>query len=494
MNSELAVRAPRSAVTEFVRVRTWSLVVWTAMLGWSAALFAIVRHDYLNFRLARFDLGNMVQAVWSTARGRPLETTLATGEQAVRFAAHVDPILVLFAPLWIVVPSPLTLAGVQIAVSALGALPVFWLGRRHLGSEKTAALMALAYLAYPWLAWTVLDAMHPVTLATPLLLFCVWYLDSDRLLPFSICAALVLATGELLGLTVVALGLWYAFARGRRPAGLLIGCAGAAWTMLCLQVVIPAFNNGAGSQFYERFETVGGSPGGLLETAVTDPGTILSALTTGDDVSYVVWLAAPLVGSFLLGPALAAVALPQLLVNLLSDLPTSTDPRHHYIGPVLPFLLAGSVVGLARLSERGRLLAAGLVLATSVSISLIAGPWPGAPGVRPISFHWTLPATHVDALNTAVALVPEDAAVSTTNVVGSQLSARRYIYSVPVVRRADWIVVDSWNAWLTPSKERKKSLHPLLLRRFLDRIDASPQWSRVFEKDGVLVYRRVSPE
>lgn len=99
-----------------------------------------------------------VQAVWSTTEGRPLEITLGTGEQASRLAAHVDPILVLLAPLWIVAPTPLTLAAVQIAACALGALPVFWLGQRHLGSEKAAALIALTYLAYPWLAWTTLDA------------------------------------------------------------------------------------------------------------------------------------------------------------------------------------------------------------------------------------------------------------------------------------------------------------------------------------------------
>jgi 4-amino-4-deoxy-L-arabinose transferase-like glycosyltransferase len=81
----------------------------------------------------------------------------------------------------------LTLAAAQIAAVAVGALPVYWLGRRHLGSETAALLVALAYLAYPWLAWSAIDAIHPVTFAIPLLLFALWFLDSDRLLP-SRCA------------------------------------------------------------------------------------------------------------------------------------------------------------------------------------------------------------------------------------------------------------------------------------------------------------------
>ena len=41
----------------------------------------------------------MVQAVWSTAHGRPLETTDVTGIQFSRLGAHVDPILAVFTPL-----------------------------------------------------------------------------------------------------------------------------------------------------------------------------------------------------------------------------------------------------------------------------------------------------------------------------------------------------------------------------------------------------------
>src|SRR5262249_11002316 len=151
----------------------------------------------------------------------------------------------LFVPLWLLAPSPLTLAAVQVAAVALGALPVFWLARRHLGSSTLGVLLAVSYLLYPWLQWTALDAIHPVTLAIPLLLFGVWFLDSDRLVPFAVCAVLVVAAGELLGLTVAALGVWYALARGRRTAGLAIAAAGAASTLVALRVVVPAFSGGA---------------------------------------------------------------------------------------------------------------------------------------------------------------------------------------------------------------------------------------------------------
>ena len=83
---------------------------------------------------------------------------------APRIAGHVDPILVLLHTRLDRGPeSASTLAAIQIAACALGALPVYWLARKHLESEATAGVLALAYLAYPWLAWIAIEAMHPIT-------------------------------------------------------------------------------------------------------------------------------------------------------------------------------------------------------------------------------------------------------------------------------------------------------------------------------------------
>jgi len=455
----------------------WSLVVWVTVVSWSALLFLEARSDYLGFRFGRFDLGNMVQAVWSTAEGRPLETTLGTGEQAVRLASHVDPILVLFAPLWIVWPSPLLLAAVQIAACALGALPVYWLGRRHLESEKAAVLLALAYLAYPWLVWTALDAMHPVTLAIPLFLYAIWFLDSERLLAFAACAVLAAITGELMGLPLAALGLWYWLARGQRRAGVAIGVCGLAWSALAVKVIVPAFH-GEESYFYGFYGTVGGSPEGVLRTLFSDPATIASALFASADLRYVILLAAPLAALFLLVPGLAAVALPQLLANGLSDSPATSGPQQHYVAAVIPFLIAATVLGIARLPAARQVLGAAVVLMLSVLLTVFAGPWSGSQSA--IWYQEPIPPEQVAALGAAVKLVPDDAPVSATNKAGSHLSARRYMYRVPVIGRAEWLVLDTRDP---RDGQRAGQLE--------NRIRADPDWRQVFVQEGVYVFQKV---
>ena len=80
-----------SALVAWCAARRHSLVVWGAMTVWSAVLFATARSDYVGFRFGRFDFGNMVQAVWSTAHGRPLDVTNVWGDQISRLGSHVDP-------------------------------------------------------------------------------------------------------------------------------------------------------------------------------------------------------------------------------------------------------------------------------------------------------------------------------------------------------------------------------------------------------------------
>jgi uncharacterized membrane protein len=143
------VRAPRLsfayADVRAILVRPVALV-WSAALLWSALFITIAARGYATFRDHRFDLGNMTQAVWSTAHGHVLEVTEISGDQILRLGTHVDPLLALFAPLWWIWPSPVMLLAVQILMLALGVVPVFWLARKYLPSERAALQLAVVYL------------------------------------------------------------------------------------------------------------------------------------------------------------------------------------------------------------------------------------------------------------------------------------------------------------------------------------------------------------
>src|SRR5205085_3653542 len=207
-------------------VRVLLVIATAAWIAGFAAL-SVLRQE--AFATGRFDLGNMVQAVWSTAHGHLLQVTDLQGDQVSRLGAHVDPILALFAPLWWIWSSPNMLLVVQAVGVGLGAIPVYWLARKHLRSARAGLGFALVYLAYPATGWLTLNEFHPVALATPLLLFAFWFLDEDRLLPFGLCAVAAAACKEEIPFVVAGFGVWYAITRRRWTIGAVIAGAGVAW-------------------------------------------------------------------------------------------------------------------------------------------------------------------------------------------------------------------------------------------------------------------------
>lgn len=461
-------------------------LLWAATGAFASGFAALAVLQHRAFWTGRFDVGNLVQAVWSTAHGEPLQLTSLAGRQISRLGAHFDPIVAALAPLWWLWPDPASLLVVQAVAVALGAVPVYLLARKHLRTEWAALGFALAYLLYPPTQWLVLDDFHPVAFATPLLLAAIWFLDEDRLLPFALCAGLAALTKEEVGLTVAALGLWYALARRRPRAGLVIAVAGATVAVLAVTVVVPHFAVGGGSPFEGRYAAVGGSPGGMVETAVTDPGTVIAAATQGRDLRYVLDLLWPLAGLSLLAPGLALTTLPELALNVLSSARPQTSIHFHYTAAAIPPLVAAAVLGGSRL--RALRLVPRAVVVVALAAGIVLGPlpvWRHVPLGSELATREHAVGRHARAAQRAVDVVPPAEPVSATNTLGAHLSERRRVFSFPVLREARWVVVDT-----SRPSTRDRAVDPEGFRRGLARLRADPRFRVVFAEDGVLVFRR----
>ncbi len=466
------------------------VLLWGAIAAYAVAFSALSVLRHRAFQTGRFDLGNMVQAVWSTAHGHPLQITSLRGDQISRLAAHFDPILAAFTPLWLVWPSPDALLVAQAVAVALGALPVFWLARKHLGSQRAALGFALAYLLYPPTQWLTLNEFHPVALASPLLLFAIWYLDEDRLVPFAIFAALAVTTKEEIGLVVAGLGLWYAFEHRRKAEGAAIFALGTAAALVAIEVVVPHFNRAGSSSFFSRYSEVGGSPSGIVHTAVHDPWKIVTTAVTGRGLGYLARLLLPLGLLTLFAPLFLLAAVPELVINLLSAATTQTSIRFHYTAGLIPVLIAGSILGAARLLRnrpdlRVPVATGAVVLALVANYALGAIPlWRYFPGGEQAQAYAALVSRHDHLAAQALRLIPPHAVVSATNTLGAHLSARHRILSFPYIQDATWIAADE------TSPGYADRLAPLPTAVQLSWLRRNPEWRLVFERDGILIFRR----
>lgn len=504
-------------------------VIVCAAAAAQAALFT-----WLSFRkqdafaYARFDLGNMVQTVWSTSRGRFLEMSDAMGEPYVRLGVHVDPILAAFAPLYQLWSDPKLLLAAQAALVATGAYPAYRLARaelRGLAPAGVAACLAGAWLLYPPVQWATLNELHAVTLAAPLLLFAIWLLRERRYWGFAAAAIAATLCKEQVGLVVGMLGLYAAVVWGDRRTGLIVMGLGFAWSLLSFLVIIPAFTPFDGGPFADRYEAVGGGVGGILATAFTDPGALISEATGGREASYLAGQLAPLLFVALLAPAALVVMAPELAINLLSANPFQTSWRFHYVALQAPLLWWATLLGVRRLlvwsrraelrrgvkAEAWRPPATTAALSVAAAAALLAGglvagtrmgplpAWSWLPGGYEPAERLFDPGPEAEAAGRAVDRVPAGAPVSVGNRMGAHLSERRRVALFPELGEAEYVVVDLRNASFGEANARRgvtagdpgargavARSQQAALQRLLD----SGEWRVVFAEAGARVLQR----
>ncbi|MGE0028625.1 MAG: DUF2079 domain-containing protein [Thermoleophilia bacterium] len=484
-----------------------ALLVWGLTAAWAGLFSWLSVQRYRGFSTGRFDPGNMVQAVWSTANGNFLDTTDVSGAQFNRLGAHVDPVLALFAPLWMVWSSPEMLLVAQAVIVALGALPAFWLGRRWLGDDRLAVAGAVAYLMAPGLMHATLFDFHPVTLAAPLLLFCIWAAEEARWVTLGVCATLAVLCQEQVGLLIAVLAVWLWFRHpGRRRAAVILAGGALAWVVIAFAVILPAFALKGVNPHLSRYSSLGDSPGEILLSFVTRPWDVAEIVLTPGRIGYVFALLAATLFLALAAPLLAAVAVPQLVINLFASTGPAQTVDYHYAVLLIPVLVAASLLGLANLRARGlpsplgrvlgdgRRMATGIVGATLL-VGVFLGPlplwgWlPGGYGGSPM--HAFTVDEHAEILQRAVDMVPEGVPVSATNEAGSHLSARRRILLFPKLRDAQWVVYSESPRSRAMARDRP-TLRPLGTYKKLQLLRKNQsRWELVFENDGVQVYRMV---
>src|SRR5436305_2339764 len=211
------------------------------------------------------DLGNMDQAIWSMLHGQllrqticnPIGDTNCAGPGGIsRFALHVEPILFLISPLYLLFPSPKTLQVLQTLIVASGAFPAFWLARLRLRNEWAGVSMAILYLLYPAQQHATVFDFHAVTFTASFLLFVLYFLYTRRTILLFVFALLAMACKEEIAALIALCGLWSLLFQQRSRTGLALIALAFSWTGLALVVLHLASPSGF-SLLSSRYTTLG---------------------------------------------------------------------------------------------------------------------------------------------------------------------------------------------------------------------------------------------
>jgi uncharacterized membrane protein len=403
--------------------------------------YGISRH--FNYLTSINDLGHMDQAVWGTLKGELFLNSDAFNKPISRLGIHFDPVLALFVPFYLLVPSVVWLILAQAVAIPLTGLPIFFLARRVCQSEKAAFFWAAACLFSPFMMSAASWDFHPVSLAAPFIALAYLAVDKKQAIVLFAACLFVLLCKEHFGLLVIGFGLlWYIRHRDWKTSLSLI-LLGLGFIIVVMKVIMPAFSP-LGQHLMmskdlgqlSRYGWLGHSLEEIVINILANPVDILRQVFIDmGGLAYLVllllpFLCLPLVGCEFLFPGIA-----DLLVNLLSANPMPRRLFAYHSVTLIPVLIAAGIYGSRRAGRLLKMAASDRLSFIVFFITLVIG-WLGFPFFSLPNSQGIWEPKRIFALhdpNYAVVrdLVTPDMSVSVQGNIGAHFTHRHEVYIYP---------------------------------------------------------------
>ncbi len=491
----------RRALKWIERYRMHWVLLLLFMVQYSAETMRLVLIEHYNLDTHVFDLGIYTNIFWHNLHGNWLGCTFCKLD--VHYSGHYDPILIAFTPFFAISPRAETLLYIQTIWLALGAIPTYLLGRHHFKDMWSGLILAGLYLLNPGLSSANMFGFHSLTLAIPIILWTVYFLDTDNYYAYWPSLAILLLTREDMAIMCCFIGA-YAMLSRRTGTGLLTIAIAFSWfvfiktqVMTNSEVVAVKSTREADSHMYYFAEAVQNREEGikgLVLTLITNPMFSLRLLFKTDKLFFLIYQFMPLLFLPLLGGRrLVLIGYGALFIGLVS--------RHevfsmgfHYTTLILPALIIAMPPGTTRLAYGKWTKRRGLdskrvvytLLLTAVACSFLT-TWKFGPllGNKFYKAGWNVlkrdqPADRRKAyrnLQKVLEELPQDASVSAASHIGPHVATRDMVRRWASARGMDYILVDLRRM---AKKERDK----------LKRLVARREFLPVVEYDGLTLYKR----
>ena len=394
--------------------------------GW---MLRISFHLVDNLGVRTFDLAIFDQATWLIAHGKPAFVTV---RGLHLLAEHFSAILYLIAPFYLLWDSPKVLLTLQTLALALGAIPVYSIAARRLGSPGIALIVAVCYLLYPPMQWANTFEFHPDNFATLFLLCAIYCFEVRRWAMFYALMVLAALCKETVGLEVLAFSAYAYFPlRKESLTRFALGSAAVGVVMLALAfATMHDFNHGRPSLFFLLYEQYGSTAGGIILFMAIHPVTVIKDLLSRSNLAYGFEVLYPVMFMPLMAPEVALIALPALLVHLLSGHAIMHTIYFQYTALVTPFIFYAVIIGLERVTKWGSNTARAMACCI-LALGTFQGyaERPGTSGVAPLPP--TMTASEVMQSTAIFSRIPSNASVSTQVALMSRLGHRDHIYMFP---------------------------------------------------------------
>ena len=517
--------------------KIWSRLTrpWPPAVLGLAAGFWLLGFSLQIWRLesfgATYDQALFLQELWSTAQGRPFESSLSSVLSSavavngslphvdyLHLGQHANSLTLLLAPAvaafgWIVLPF-----AQATALTAVGL--ILWRLAQQRLPEELAWRLTLSYFLSGAVLGPMLENFHDL-IWYPLLGFLILGGLLDRRLGLVILPSIaLLLVREDSGLLLFSIGLWAAVRRPdvrRMGVGLML--ISFAWVFFVTGFVQPSVDASLSDRFLqEKFghlvEDVSGGTWSVLLQMAQKPVALLGALVSppGATLGFLLALTLPLLLVPLFSVDVALIVSAPLLIALLSQGRTALAVTLRYVLALVPGLYIGTLLwwqsNPSIWKKRWLRPCWTTALSLGLLLTLVSNPHRTFSAVVPDSFS---PWVHVSPSEMlkrravgrkALSLIPPTVSVSADTPLLPWLAQRevairfpnsvRYLDREGKIQEVDWVAAfPGYYSPLVPLFKRETEQQRGILNE-LQALISEGRYERVFCEDGAVVLSRVS--
>jgi uncharacterized membrane protein len=449
-------------------------------------------YKHMVFKSYALDLGHFDQSLWLISHGLyPYSSVVGTHILGDHSSLIIYPLSIIY---WIISDVRAVLI-LQSIVIALGAIPIYLIGKMH-GKSFIGICVAALYLSHPATLNMNLFDFHPDALASTALLFALWGADRKHWSFVFVFCTVVLICKENFALTMAALGGWL-IVNKHWSRGALLCIISVGWFFFTTGILSPHFNELGRSFQLSFYAQYGNSISEIASTLLLNPAIIVRILFQPDNVQYIVMLCLPFALLCFISPKLLLVAAPALVLNLLSSFEIQRTITSQYDAMTLPIIAVASLFSLIKLDT---FLIKRRQLFTLCVLMMVIGAVYTQITI-PLHFkdvHSPYTIKRARYYEYITSLIPPNANVSSQNMFQPHLSHREqsFLFPAPFLRGSlinpqqmpyaadvEYILYDT---------KRPDSLFgsPTEKLRLLEDLQAQNQYAAAVNLDGVILLRR----
>jgi uncharacterized membrane protein len=308
--------------------------------------------QHRQFATYAFDLGNYDNMFFNTLHGHPFRTwsVVNQGKNWSMLSNHAELTLFVLLPFYAIKPGSETLLIMQAAAMALGAIPLYFFAVRRL-PRSAAMVLALAYLCYAPMHQANFYDVHFQPFALPFTLLTLYALDARRWVLFGLAFLLSLGCREDAPIGFIVVGVYLLLVGQRTRAAIVMTIFATVYFVVIKGIVMPRFGTWWFNDVYkELYPPNENTYGGIMKTLLSNPSYVFKTMFTGDKITLLLLVLAPVAFLPVRRGALWMSLLPAVPFTVLTTAYWPTvQISFQYVLFFVPFLFIATAMALAAL-------------------------------------------------------------------------------------------------------------------------------------------------